>query len=226
MRLAPILLTSVGLTAAAQGPTIRELVERFDAAQSRVETLQALFTLTTRRAMLATPTVSKGTLYLQGTAFVHFAFQPPEELVLHLTPKSLVSYNPRTREGEALKIGFIKNANRKFMGLGQKLSYLSDYFRLELVDAKDTARPLHLQLTPRALSMRRRYQAVHIWVDRESWLPRAVHWIEKGGDTWQVDLGPLTVNQPLPTGVVGFRPPAEARMTEGFSFFASAGRKR
>lgn len=226
MRPAAALLFACALALSGQGPSVRELVERFDAAQSKVETFQAPFTLTTKRAMLATPTVSKGTMYLKGTEFVHFAFAPPDDLLLHLSPKELLSYNPKTKEGESLKIGFIKNANRKFMGLGQKLSYLSDYFQIQLTEGKEVAGAHHVLLAPRALAMRRRYQAIHIWVDRESYLPRAIHWVEKGGDTWQVDLGTHMVNQPLPVSVSGFKPAADAQLREGFSFFASAGRKR
>ena len=72
-------------------------MERFDAAQARVATLQAPFSLTIRRAMLKTPTVTKGTLFLQESDFVHFAFAPPEDLVLHLTSKALDLLQPRGR---------------------------------------------------------------------------------------------------------------------------------
>ncbi len=226
MRVNPTLLFPCALVLCAQAPSVREVVERFDAAQAKVETLQASFTLTTKRAMLSAPTVSKGTLYLKGAEFVHFAFTPPDDLILHVTAKELISFNPKTKEGESLKIGFIKNANRKFMGLGQKLSYLSDYFQIQLVEGKEAPGTLHVLLSPRALAMRRRYDAIHIWVDKESYLPRGIHWVEKGGDTWQVDLGPLQTNQAIPTAVAGFKPPADAQLREGFSFFASAGRKR
>ena len=101
-----------------------------------MNTLQAPFTLTIRRVLLKTPTVTRGTLYLQGSDFVHFAFAPPEDLILHLTPKALISYSPAAGSGEMLKIGFIKNANRQFLGLGQKLSYLSDYFKISLEDGQ------------------------------------------------------------------------------------------
>lgn len=216
-------LTSLSL--AAQG-SVREVVERFDAAQARVETFQAPFTLTIRRALLKTPTVTRGTLYLKGSEFAHFAFAPPEELLLHLTPKALVSLNPRTGEGEQLKIGFIRNANRKFLGLGQKLSYLGDYFQIALVPDPQQPTLHHLSLTPRSLSMKRRFQMIRIWVDREQCLPRQVQWVERGGDSWHLELGPLNLNQPLPTTVTGFKVPPTANLQQGFSFFASSSRRK
>jgi outer membrane lipoprotein-sorting protein len=202
-------------------PPLKEVVERFDAAQAQVQTLQCPFTLTLRRALLKTPSVTKGTMYLQGSDFAHFAFQPPEDLVLHLTPKALISYSPEAREGELMKIGLIKNADRKFLGLGQKLSYLSDYFQIALGEAKDGSNTWHLALTPRTLSLRKRMQALNLWVDKESWLPRQVQWIERSGDSWLLELGPLKVNQALPAGVTGFKLPEGIPLRSEFSFFAT-----
>jgi outer membrane lipoprotein-sorting protein len=207
--------------AAAQAPSLQELVERFDAAQAQVQTLQAPFTLTTRRALLKAPAVSKGTVYLQGSDFVHFVFAPPEDLVLHLTPKSLVSYSPEAKQGELLKIGVIKNANRKFLGLGQKLSYMAQFFDMGLGESKEVQGTYFLTLTPRTLGMRRRMQAMNLWIDKDTCLPRQVQWVERSGDSWLLELGALKLNQPLPAGVAGFEVPAGVPLRSEFSFFAT-----
>ncbi|HEY3399527.1 MAG TPA: outer membrane lipoprotein carrier protein LolA [Geothrix sp.] len=215
------LLLTLPLAAQTAPPSLREAVERFDAAQAQVQTLQCPFTLTLRRALLKTPSVTKGTLYLQGSDFAHFAFQPPEDLILHLTPKALISYSPEAREGELMKIGLIKNANRKFLGLGQKLSYLSEYFQIHLGESKDLPGTWLLAMTPRTLSMRKRIQALNLWVDRETWLPRQAQWIERSGDSWLVELGPLRINQALPPTVTGFKLPEGIPLRSEFSFFAT-----
>jgi outer membrane lipoprotein-sorting protein len=202
-------------------PPLRVVVERFDNAQAQVQTLQCPFTLTLRRALLKTPSVTRGTMYLQGSDFAHFAFQPPEDLILHLTPKALISYSPEAREGELMKIGIIKNADRKFLGLGQKLSYLSDYFQIALGEAKDGSNTWSLALAPRTLSLRKRMQALNLWVDKETWLPRQIQWIERSGDSWFLELGALKVNQPLPSGVIGFKLPEGVPLRSEFSFFAT-----
>ncbi|NWJ41201.1 MAG: outer membrane lipoprotein carrier protein LolA [Geothrix sp.] len=202
-------------------PPLKEVVERFDAAQAQVQTLQCPFTLTLRRALLKTPSVTKGTMYLQGSDFAHFAFQPPEDLVLHLTPKALISYSPEAREGELMKIGLIKNSDRKFLGLGQKLSYLSDYFQISLSEAKDGSNTWFLALAPRTLSLRKRMQALNLWVDKETWLPRQIQWIERSGDSWFLELGALRINQALPSGVIGFKLPEGIPLRSEFSFFAT-----
>jgi outer membrane lipoprotein-sorting protein len=192
-----LVLLLLALPLAGQGlPPLREVVERFDAAQAQVLTLQCPFTLTIRRALLKTPSVTRGTMYLQGSDFAHFVFQPPEDLILHLTPKALISYSPEAREGEFMKIGFIKNSDRKFLGLGQKLSYLSDYFQITLSEAKDASNTWSLALSPRTLSLRKRMQALNLWVDKDVWLPRQVQWIERSGDSWFLELGTLKINQP------------------------------
>jgi len=222
MHRSAFMLLLLALPLAAQAPPpLREVVERFDTAQAQAQTLQCPFTLTLRRSLLKTPSVTKGTMYLQGSEFAHFAFQPPEDLILHLTPRALISYSPEAREGELLKIGLIKNADRKFLGLGQKLSYLSDYFQIALSDAKDLPNTWFLALTPRTLSLRKRLQVMNLWVDKETWLPRQVQWIERSGDSWFLELGALKINQPLPPGVTGFKLPEGIPLRSEFSFFAT-----
>jgi len=215
-------LALAGLGLGAQAAlSVQEAAERFDAAQAKVNTLQAPFSLTIHRVLLKTPTVTKGTLYLQGSEFVHFSFAPPEDLVLHLTPKALISYSPAAGSGEMLKIGHIKNANRKFLGLGQKLSYLSDYFKIALDDGKDVKGTYQFTLLPRSLSVKKRMELLAIWVDKETFLPRQVNWVERGGDSWLLELGPLVTNQALPASVTGFKVPAGIPLKEEFSFFAT-----
>jgi outer membrane lipoprotein-sorting protein len=222
MKALALLLPAALLGAQAPSrPSLQEIVERFDAAQARVLTLQAPFTLTLRRALLKTPTVTRGTLYLQGSDFAHFAFAPPEDLVLHLTPKALVSYSPGAREGEFLKIGTVKNANRRFLGLGQKLTFLSEYFQVGLGDSREVGGTWFITLMPRTFAMKKRMQALYLWVDRETYLPRQVQWIERSGDSWQLELGGLQVNQPLPAAVTGFKVPQGVPLRSEFSFFAT-----
>lgn len=229
--LTPGLIPSMPLAAQAPAgapgstlPPLQEVVERFDAAKAKVQTLQAPFTLTIKRALLRTPTATKGTVYLQGSEFAHFAFSPPEDLILHLTPKELLSYSPEDKSGERLKIGVIRNADRKYLGLGQKLSFLKEGFQIGLGESKEQAGTLFVTLTPRSLSLRKRMQAINLWVDRESWLPRQVQWIERSGDIWTLELGALKLNQPLPPAIQGFRLPEGITVREDFSFFT--GRKK
>jgi len=213
-------LSALGL--GAQGAlSVQEAAERFDAAQARINTLQAPFSLTIHRKLLKTPTVTRGTLYLEGSDFVHFSFAPPEDLILHLTPKALISYSPAAGSGEMLKIGFIKNANRKFLGLGQKLSYLSDYFKITLEEGKEPKGTWQFTLLPRSLSVKKRMELLTIWVDKDSFLPRQLNWVERGGDAWLLELGPLVTNQPLPAAVTGFKVPPGVPLKEEFSFFAT-----
>jgi outer membrane lipoprotein-sorting protein len=69
--------------------------------------------------------------------------------------------------------------------------------------------------------MRKRMQALNLWVDRETWLPRQVQWVERSGDSWLVELGALRINQALPPAVSGFKLPEGIPLRSDFSFFAT-----
>ena len=109
----------------------------------------------------------------------------------------------------------------EFLGLGQKLSYLSDYFTVSLGDSKEMAGTIFLALQPRRTGMKKRMQGLYIWVDQSSYLPRQVQWVERSGDIWTLELGPLALNQPLPPSVTGFKLPEGIPLRSEFSFFAT-----
>jgi outer membrane lipoprotein-sorting protein len=142
-------------------------------------------------------------------------------LVIHITPKSLVSYSPSEKKGEMLKIGPVKNANRKFLGLGQRLSFLSDFFKLEVSESKEVTGTLLVTLKPRSISLKKRMEIVHIWIDRETYLPRRLNWIERGGDTWLLELGTMQINKVIPASILNFAVPKGTPMRSQFSFFAT-----
>ena len=43
-------------------------------------------------------------------------------------------------------------------------------------------------------------QILLLWVDRETYLPRQVNWVERGGDSWMLELGALD-HQPAAAGL-------------------------
>ncbi len=215
-----ILLTASTLMKAAP-PDLRTVVEAFDRTQAEVQTFQAPFTLTIRRALLRTPTQMKGMVYLQGRDFVHFRFAPPEDLILHLTPKALTSYSPQAGQGQQIKIGLIRNTNRRFLGLGQRLSELADYFQAAVVEDPNSPTTWRIDLTPRALSVKRRFQLLQIWMDRAQHLPRQIVWVERSGDRWELELAPPTLNQALPASITGFKVPEGVPLRPEFDFFGS-----
>jgi len=200
-------------------PSIKSIVEKFDAAQAKVETYQARFTLSITRAMLKSPVVSKGTFYLSGSECANFTFSPPDSLVIHVAPKTVISYSPAEKRAETLKTRLIKTPNRKALALGRKLSYFSDFFKMEASEPKDIPGTLLVTLKPRSLSFRKLIEVIQVWIDRETYLPKKVNWVERGGDAWLVELGQPTINQAIPASVANFSIPAGTATKSEFSFF-------
>ncbi|MDR1841591.1 MAG: outer membrane lipoprotein carrier protein LolA [Holophagales bacterium] len=205
----------------AELPSIKEIIEKFDAAQAGAETVQAPFTLSIKRSLLQNPAISKGTFYLQGSDFAHFVFSPPEDLVIRLTPKAIVSYKPLEKTGETLRMGLSGKISRKQLGLSRKLRLFSDYCKLEVSEPPDVPGTVMVTLLPKSISMKKRMKMVQIWIDHETWLPKCINWVERGGDAWLIDLGPIKANAAIPLPVSNFAMPPETPTRQGFSFFAA-----
>ena len=220
----PIALAAACCPASAAAPIgIRELVESFDSAQARADTIVAPFTLTIQRAMLRAPAVSTGTLYLSGSDCAHFEFAPPEDLAIHLTNKTLLTLNRAEKKGEALQMRLIKKVDRKALSLGRKLASFSDYFKLEATEAENPGEIL-VTLRPRSLSMKKRTELVQVWMDKQTNLPKRFKWVERGGDAWLLELGRIRTNAAIPAPVLNFALPPGIQAKRGFSFFDSKGK--
>jgi len=204
---------------AGDAPSIKSIVEKFDAAQAKVETFQAPFTLSITRAMLKSPVISKGTFYLSGSECANFTFSPPDSLVIHIAPKTVISYSPTEKRAETMKMRLVKSPNRKTLALGRKLSYFSDFFKMEASEPKELPGTLLVTLKPRSLSFKKLIEVIHVWIDRETYLPKRVNWIERGGDAWLVELGQPTINHAIPASVANFSVPAGTAVKSEFSFF-------
>jgi outer membrane lipoprotein-sorting protein len=202
-----------------QAPSIKEIVERFDAAQAKVETLQAPFTLSIKRAMLQAPAVANGTFYLSGSDCAHFHFAAPNALNVHITPKEIISYSPAEKKGERLKLALLKRPNRKALGLGQQLPFWSDFFRLEASMPNDFPGTIMVTLIPRSLSLKKKMERAQLWIDSETYLPKRLNWVERGGDAWLLELGQMQINRPIPAAIQNFSVPPGTPMQSEFSFF-------
>jgi outer membrane lipoprotein-sorting protein len=118
-----------------------------------------------------------------------------------------------------LKIRHAKTPNRKSLALGQQLSYFSDFFKMEASEPKDYPSALLITLRPKSLSLKKHIEVIQVWIDRETYLPKKVNWVERGGDAWLIELGQLTINSSIPTLVAKFTVPAGTAMKSEFSFF-------
>jgi outer membrane lipoprotein-sorting protein len=204
---------------AGETPSLKGIVERFDKAQAAADTLQGPFTLTIKRDMLQAPSVLRGTFYLSGSDSAHFAFEPPTGLVIHLTPKEAISYNPSEKKGELLKLGLPK-VNRNSLALGRQLPFMGDYFKMEVSEPKDDSGSLLVTLMPRSVSLRRKMKQTQVWMDSTTYLPKRVQWVERSGDTWLFEFGQLQKNKNIPESVKNFAVPLGTPVLSKFSFFS------
>ncbi|MCL1893765.1 MAG: outer membrane lipoprotein carrier protein LolA [Holophagaceae bacterium] len=219
LRLLPIPLCCTFLN--GQIPGIKTILEKFDVAQAKTETLQAPYTLSIKRAMLRAPSTTKGSFYLSGSDLAHFVFAAPDDLVIHITDKAFISYSPQEKKGERMETGLVKKVNRKSLGLASQLSYYSDFFKFEASEAKDLPGTLLVTLIPRSISFKKKLEKIEVWLDRETYLPKRLNWVERGGDSWLMELGSLQINKTIPASILNFAVPTGTPMHSEFNFFST-----
>src|SRR5262249_20177199 len=84
-------------------PALRQVLERFDAAQAQVTTLSAHFTERKEIGLLKNAVVQKGQFYHTKPDKFLWEYLSPEPKVLLMNGKSLVAYYPLQKEAEEIE---------------------------------------------------------------------------------------------------------------------------
>ena len=82
--------------------------------------------------------------------------------------------------------------------LENALEFAATVCRGQTLQPEDLPPELFLALQPRTVGMKKRLN----WVDQASLAE--VQWVERSGDIWNLELGPLTLNQPRPSMASAF----------------------
>jgi outer membrane lipoprotein-sorting protein len=99
--------------------------------------------------------------------------------------------------------------------------FWSDFFKLEASMAKDFPGTILVTLIPRSLSLKKKMERAQLWIDSETYLPKRLNWVERGGDAWLLELGQMQTNRLIPATILNFSVPPGTPMKSEFSFFKS-----
>lgn len=209
---------------AAFDPALRQVLERFDAAQSRVETLSARFTERKEIGLLKNAVIQKGQFYHTKPDKFLWEYLSPEPKVLLMNGKSLVAYYPLQKEAEEIETRLSKRLV-KYFGLGQVFADLQEYYYLSL-DPADTLAGTHLiVMKPRMKRLEKRLLEVRIWLDEGVNQVRQLEYREADGDRTLFTFEDIQINAEINPSRYEIKLPKDVRISDSFSgFFAEKGR--
>lgn len=205
-------------------PALRQVLEKFDAAQVKVTTLAAKFTERKEIGLLKNAVVQKGQFYHTKPDKFLWEYLSPEPKVLLMNGKSLVAYYPLQKEAEEIETRLSKRLV-KYFGLGQVFADLQEYYNLSL-DTANTVPGTHLVvMKPRMKRLEKRLVEVRIWLDDQLNQVRQLEYREADGDRTLFMFDDIQVNTVIADARYEIKLPQDVRVSDSFSgFFAEKGR--
>lgn len=205
-------------------PALRQVLEKFDAAQAGVRTLSARFTERKEIGLLKNAVVQKGVFSHTKPDKFLWEYTSPEPKILLMNDKTLVAYYPVQKQAEEIQTRLSKRLV-KYFGLGQVFVDLKEYYDLSL-SSDNTVPGTHLiVMKPRVRRLEKRLMEVRLWLDDEINQVRQLEYRETDGDRTQFIFDDVKVNTDIPSSRYVINFPDDVRVSQSFSgFFAEKGR--
>lgn len=225
MSLRPLAVLALVVSAAsapAQEPPLSSLsgaeklnavLERVSAAQTGVTTMTARFVQRKESRLLAEPSVSGGVFLFKAPDNVRWEYDPPRSMIVVLSGGVALTYRPDERRAERIEIGRMQRRVFGFLTATEPLDQLTRYFSVTLRDPGEKGNLLII-LDPTSYQVKKRLSSVTVEIDRERYLPVAISYVERDGDSTSFAFADIQVDTPVADGLFSLALPDDVEVVE------------
>jgi outer membrane lipoprotein carrier protein len=174
------------------------LLEHVKQGQKSLRTLEADFFQHRESTLLAAPEEAKGVFSYQAPDRVRWEYESPKAMTLVINDQVMTTWYRDLGRADRLKIGKYSNEALRFLGASGSLDTLQQYFKVNLGMPKDPQEPFRLELEPRYARIAKRLKAMTLWLDRKSYLPVRLRYVEADGDSTEYRFENVRTNADLP----------------------------
>jgi outer membrane lipoprotein-sorting protein len=198
---------------------VTSLLQRFDEAQMRTQTMIASFVERKRLRLLVEEQVRTGTfLYTKPSQFL-WKYSQPDGKVVRIDSEQLLVYYPNLNKAEEIDISRYSKRLLRFFGLGQPTAELRKYYDLSLAEDPQMPDTYLLILDPIKRRVARRLDSLRIWIDRDMMVPRQVEYVEPDGDSTRFSFRNIETNSPISPARYEVKIPPGVQISNTFSGF-------
>jgi len=203
---------------------LRQVLERFDAAQAGVTTLSARFVERKEIGLLKNAVIQKGQFSHTKPDKFLWEYTSPDPKVLLINGKSLVAYYPEQKQAEEIQTRLSRRLV-KYFGLGQVFADLQEYYVLSLGADNSLPGTDLIVMKPRMKRLEKRLVEVRLWLDERINQVRQLEYREADGDRTLFSFDEIQVNAPISPSRYELKIPDDVRVSSSFAgFFAEKGR--
>ncbi|HZI64081.1 MAG TPA: outer membrane lipoprotein carrier protein LolA [Thermoanaerobaculia bacterium] len=177
---------------------LKALVERVKIEQSKLRTLEADFLQRRESEFLAQPEEARGTFSYAAPDRVRWEYREPKPMTLVIRGNEMTTWYQDLDRADRMNVGRYSGQVLRYLGASGSLETLLEYFRLSVAFPKAAGEPYRLELQPRYERMQKRLASMTLWLDRASFLPVRLKYVEAGGDITEYEFTNLRRNVEIP----------------------------
>lgn len=178
------------------------LLDRIRFEQKRLQTLEAEFVQYRNSEFLAAPEESRGAFAYSAPDLVRWDYLSPKPVSLVIREDEMLTWYKDLGKAEKMKVGRASAQVFRYLNASGSLDTLMKYFAVTFsfppAGAVGGNDPYRLELAPRFARIRKRLQAMSLWIDRKLFLPVRVSYVEANGDKTEYRFENLKINGAVP----------------------------
>lgn len=198
---------------------VNALLQRFDEAQLRTQTLIASFVERKRLHLLVDEQVQTGVFYYTRPSRFLWEYSQPDGKVIMISSDQLLVYYPNLKKAEEVDISRYSKRILRFFGLGQPTAELRKYYELTLAEDPSMPDTYVLLLDPTKRRVQKRLDSIRIWIDRDMMVPRQIEYVEADGDSTRFTFRNIEINSDISPARYEVKIPPGVRISNSFSGF-------
>ena len=198
---------------------VNALLQRFDEAQMRNETLIASFVERKKLHLLVDEQVQAGVFYYTKPSRFLWEYNQPDGKVILISSEQLLVYYPNLKKAEEIDISRYSKRILRFFGLGQPTAELRKYYDLTLAEDPSMPDTYLLTLDPTKRRVAKRLDSIRIWIDRDMMVPRQIEYVEVDGDSTRFTFRNIEINSQISPAKYNVKIPPGVQISNSFSGF-------
>lgn len=176
---------------------LQEILVAVKNQENSLITFIAEFKQVKKTELLVEPLISAGKIYFSRSGKIRVQVQSPDPVEMLLTSKKLVIFDPVSNSVKTKYIGSKDAFMQKYFGFGLSLAQLKKRYKISAVSDDKLDRYI-IRLYPKQKQAEKFIKKVEITVKAPLWLPEKLLFLEKKGDSTELQLQYKAINEDLP----------------------------
>lgn len=191
---------------------VKEFLEKLQKFQEGINTLKVQFTQVNDFAMLQTPEVLKGTIYITKPSKVFYLYEKPDKLYYLVKDGELLIYNPKKKEATLQDVERYQNKIMKYLGATIPIKELERKFDMEILEENGI---FHLSFKPKKKSLSKRLSDLDFYINKDDLTINKIEIKEPEGDKVSFEFEKWEINPELDEKVFDLKIPKGVKIKKG-----------